>query len=206
MKFKSLMKLAKGHVWGYVILIILTIIHRFSYSYVPLFTQYIIRTLTLHLDTNPISPDLQKVNLPAFVVNFFESGETVLTIVLLVAITLVFYQAMRYILMYFELTLRGRIQESITKKLRNRLYDHIQNLSYKYHNNADSGDLIQRVTSDVETTTGFVVLQFMQLIGLIASLLSGVFQMYHINTTIMWVCLAVIPIYAISSIFLFYKN
>ena len=92
------------------------------------------------------------------------------------------------------------------KNLRVNLYDHIQNLSYKYHNNADSGDLIQRVTSDVETTTGFVVLQFMQLIGLVASLVSGVFQMYHINTTIMWVSLAVILIYAGILYFLLYKN
>lgn len=203
MKFRSLMRLAKGHIWGYIILVILTIFHRFSYSYVPLFTQYIIRTLYIRLD--PLSPNLQPVNLPQFVIDFFDSGETIIQIVLLAALTLVFYQAFRYTMMYFELTLRGKIQEDIARNLRVRLYDHIQNLSYKYHNNSDSGDMIQRVTSDVETTTGFVVLQFMQLIGLVASLFSGVFQMYHINTTIMWVCLAVIPLYAISSIFYFVK-
>jgi len=203
MKFRSLMRLAKGHIWGYIILVILTIFHRFSYSYVPLFTQYIIRTLYIRLD--PLNPNLQPVNLPGFVIDFFDSGETIIQIILLAALTLVFYQAFRYTMMYFELTLRGKIQEDIARNLRVRLYDHIQNLSYKYHNNSDSGDMIQRVTSDVETTTGFVVLQFMQLIGLVASLFSGVFQMYHINTTIMWVCLAVIPIYAISSIFYFVK-
>lgn len=203
MKFKSLMKLTKGHWWGYILLIFLTIFHRFSYSYVPLFTQYIIRTLYVGLD--PFNPNIRPVNLPDFVINFFESGETILQIVLYTALTLIFFQAFRYIMMYFEMLLRGKIQESIAKNLRDKLYNHIQNLSYGYHNNADSGDLIQRVTSDVETTTGFVVLQFMQLIGLVASLLSGVFQMYHINTTIMWVCLAVIPIYAISSIFYFRK-
>ncbi len=203
MKFRSLMRLAKGNIWGYIILVILTIFHRFSYSYVPLFTQYIIRTLYIRLD--PLNPNLQSVNLPRFVIDFFDSGETIIQIVLIAALTLVFYQAFRYMMMYFELTLRGKIQEDIARNLRVRLYDHIQNLSYKYHNNSDSGDMIQRVTSDVETTTGFVVLQFMQLIGLVASLFSGVFQMYHINTTIMWVCLAVIPIYAISSIFYFVK-
>src|SRR5690554_6700299 len=201
MKFKSLMKLTKGHWWGYILLIFLTIFHRFSYSYVPLFTQYIIRTLYVGLD--PFNPNIRLVNLPDFVINFFESGETILQIVLYTALTLVFFQAFRYIMMYFEMLLRGKIQKSIAKNLRDKLYNHIQNLSYSYHNNADSGDLIQRVTSDVETTTGFVVLQFMQLIGLVASLLSGVFQMYHINTTIMWVSLAVIPIYAVSSIFYF---
>ncbi len=201
MKFKSLMKLTKGHLWGYAILVVLTILHRFSYSYVPLFTQYIIRAIYIGID--PLNPNIQPVNLPGFVMDFFDSGETIIMMVLYAAITLVFYQTFRFTMMYFEHALRGRVQESIAKNLRVNLYDHIQNLSYKYHNNADSGDLIQRVTSDVETTTGFVVLQFMQLIGLVASLLSGVFQMYHINTTIMWVSLAVIPIYAVSSIFYF---
>jgi len=195
------MKLTKGHLWGYAILVVLTILHRFSYSYVPLFTQYIIRAIYIGID--PLNPNIQPVNLPGFVMDFFDSGETIIMMVLYAAITLVFYQTFRFTMMYFEHALRGRVQESIAKNLRVNLYDHIQNLSYKYHNNADSGDLIQRVTSDVETTTGFVVLQFMQLIGLVASLLSGVFQMYHINTTIMWVSLAVIPIYAVSSIFYF---
>ncbi|CDR31303.1 Probable multidrug resistance ABC transporter ATP-binding/permease protein YheI [Acholeplasma oculi] len=203
MKFISLLKLTKGHTWGYIVLFILTIFHRFSYSYVPLFTQYLIRTLYVYID--PVNIDMNPVNFPGFVTDFFQSGQTVIEIALYVAITLIFFQAFRYLMMYFELYLRGRIQESIAKNLRVKLYDHIQNLSYKYHNNSDSGDLIQRVTSDVETTTGFIVLQLMQLVGLVASLLSGVFQMYYINQTIMWICLGVIPLYAVSSLFYFMK-
>ena len=84
------------------------------------------------------------------------------------------------LLMYLEIHLRGKTQEKISYKLRMDLYEHIQNLSYSYHK-MDSGDLIQRVTSDVETITGFIVLQFMQLIGLLASLFSGVYQMYYVN-------------------------
>ncbi len=203
MKFLSLWKLTKGHLLGYIVLLFLTIFHRFSYSYVPLFTQYLIRTLYIHFD--PLNNQMQAVNIPTFVSDFFESGETVLQIILYVALTLIFFQAFRYLMMYFEVYLRGRIQESIAKNLRVKLYNHIQNLSYKFHNNADSGDLIQRVTSDVETTTGFIVVQLMQLVGLVASLLSGVFQMYYINQTIMWICLAVIPLYAVSSLFYFMK-
>src|SRR5690554_1843716 len=200
-KLKSLFKLTKGHIFGYIILVLLVLFHRFSYSYVPLFTQYLIRTL--HIFFDPLQTDLQPVNLPSFVIAFFDSGETVMQIVLYVALTLVFYQGIRFTMMFFENHLRGQIQEGIASNLRVKLYDHIQNLSYKYHNNVDSGELIQRVTSDVETTTGFVVVQFMQLIGLIASLLSGVYQMMYINQTIMWISLAVIPFYGISSYFYF---
>ena len=41
--------------------------------------------------------------------------------------------------------------ESIICRLRNRLYDHLQHLPCQYHSKADTGDLIQRCSSDVET-------------------------------------------------------
>ncbi|HRX09884.1 MAG TPA: ABC transporter transmembrane domain-containing protein, partial [Candidatus Limiplasma sp.] len=51
--------------------------------------------------------------------------------------------------------LRGRwsafASENIAQKLRDRLYSHLQNLSYEYHVQAQTGDLIQRCTSDVDT-------------------------------------------------------
>ncbi|MFA5692955.1 MAG: ABC transporter ATP-binding protein, partial [Acholeplasmataceae bacterium] len=203
MKIKSLFKLTKPHLIFYLILAVLVIFHRFSYSYVPLFTQYLIKSLYLYLD--PLNNNLQAVNLPEFLINFFDSAPNILTTALYVGTTLAFYQAMRYAFMYFEQYIRGRTQESIAYDLRMDLFEHIQNLSYSYHKNSDSGDLIQRVTSDVETVTGFIVLQFMQLIGLLASLFSGVFQMYFINQTIMWISLGVIPIYAISSVIYFIK-
>ncbi|MBN3490812.1 ABC transporter ATP-binding protein [Acholeplasma equirhinis] len=203
LKLKSLFKLTKGHLLGYFILFLLVIFHRFTYSYVPLFTQYLIRALNIYFDPSILGT--QEVNLPRFVLDFFGSAEDIMTTVVYVAVTLIFFQALRYSLMFVENYLRGSIQENISKELRVKLYDHIQTLPYKYHNNVDTGDLIQRVTSDVETVTSFIVVQVMQLIGLVATLLSGAFQMYYINQTIMWICLAVIPFYGISSYFYFTK-
>jgi ABC-type multidrug transport system, ATPase and permease components len=39
--------------------------------------------------------------------------------------------------------------------MRDGLYDHIQKLPYEYHVKADTGDLIQRCTSDVDTIRRF---------------------------------------------------
>ena len=51
--------------------------------------------------------------------------------------------------------LKGRFaaqaSDGIARKLKNRLYDHLQRLPAKYHDRAETGDLIQRCTSDVET-------------------------------------------------------
>lgn len=51
--------------------------------------------------------------------------------------------------------LKGRFaaqaSDGIARKLKDRLYDHLQRLPAAYHDRAETGDLIQRCTSDVET-------------------------------------------------------
>ena len=45
--------------------------------------------------------------------------------------------------------------EGITIRLRDYLYDHIQRLTFTYHDKTPTGELIQRATSDVETLRRF---------------------------------------------------
>src|SRR5512136_3217941 len=51
--------------------------------------------------------------------------------------------------------LAARTAEGIVLRLRNHLFDHIQRLSFTYHDRVRTGDLIERVTSDVETIQRF---------------------------------------------------
>jgi ATP-binding cassette, subfamily B, bacterial len=45
--------------------------------------------------------------------------------------------------------------EGITQRLRDFLFDHIQRLSFSYHSKTPTGDLIERVTSDVDSLRRF---------------------------------------------------
>jgi ATP-binding cassette subfamily B protein len=45
--------------------------------------------------------------------------------------------------------------ENITRRLRNFLFDHIQRLPFAYHSKTPTGDLIERVTSDVDSVRSF---------------------------------------------------
>lgn len=51
--------------------------------------------------------------------------------------------------------LKGRFaaqaSDGLARRLKDRLYDHLQRLPARYHDRAETGDLIQRCTSDVET-------------------------------------------------------
>ena len=56
--------------------------------------------------------------------------------------------------------------ESVARRLRNYLFDHIQRLSFAYHDQMPTGELIQRATSDVDAVRRFFA---DQTIGLAAS-------------------------------------
>ena len=45
--------------------------------------------------------------------------------------------------------------ENVARRLRNFLFDHIQRLSFSYHNTIPTGDLIERVTSDLDAVRRF---------------------------------------------------
>ena len=51
---------------------------------------------------------------------------------------------------FFSGRLAAFTAESITRRLRNYLFDHIQHLSFHYHSQTTTGELIQRSTSDVD--------------------------------------------------------
>src|SRR5688500_11885080 len=62
--------------------------------------------------------------------------------------------------------------ESIARDLRNRLYDHLQHVPVSYHDKAQTGDLVQRCTSDVDTVRLFFSSQVVEIAR--ASILMGI--------------------------------
>jgi ATP-binding cassette, subfamily B, bacterial len=53
--------------------------------------------------------------------------------------------------------------DGIARRLKNQLYDHLNHLPARYHDRADTGDLVQRCTSDVETTRQFLATQVIEI-------------------------------------------
>lgn len=191
---KNLLKWAKPFILLLILICIITIVIPVTYSYVPQFTKYVF---------DYILGDKTKTNtLPLFIQNFFASFDG-LRAVIIVAATLVIYQILRGGLMFFNSYLKGCFSEGIAQNMRNSLYSHIQNLSFSYHNNVDSGDLIQRCTSDIETIKTFISTQLPEILYIFASLISGAVQMASVNIGIMLITLCVLPINLISSLIYF---
>lgn len=205
MRVMRLLKLAKGYWVLFVIAVLFTAIHQYTYSNVPLFTQYLIKTLMEQPGVAIGTASVGEVHLPSFVINFFTLDADVLNIILRVAIGLALLQVFRFTLRFFDLWLRGHMMEGVARDLRLRMYDHIQQLDYKFHNNVDTGDLIQRVTTDIETTSRFLTTRLLDFSYLIFTLIFGAYQLYLLNPTMVWFTLALAPIMAGSSIIYFTK-
>ncbi|MEA3396214.1 MAG: ABC transporter ATP-binding protein [Chloroflexota bacterium] len=99
----------------------------------------------------------------------------------------------------------ARTAEGITLRLRNYLYDHIQRLSFTYHDHAKTGELIQRATSDVDALRRFYADQAIG-IGRIVSLFGINFaMMLRLNTRLGWLAVVIMPIVIVMSYFFFGK-
>lgn len=53
--------------------------------------------------------------------------------------------------------------DGIARRLKDELYHHLNHLPARHHDRADTGDLVQRCTSDVETTRQFLAAQVMEI-------------------------------------------
>ena len=81
----------------------------------------------------------------------------------IIAIILVLCHASNGLFQFFRARWTAQASETIAEKIRNKLYAHLQVLPYDYHVKAQTGDLIQRCTSDVETIRRFLSSQVVEI-------------------------------------------
>ena len=99
--------------------------------------------------------------------------------------------------------LAARTAEGIALRLRNYLYDHIQRLPFAYHDRTQTGELIQRATSDVDTIRRFFADQAIEA-GRIAMLFIVNFAaLLYLNQRLAWLSIIVVPVVLVISLFFF---
>jgi ATP-binding cassette subfamily B protein len=204
-KFFKIFKFAKKYWHLFFLGLACTIILPISYTYVPLLTAYVLGVMEVSSKNTITSIGVSDVHstLPSWAVDFFINNRSVMEIFIVVAITLVIYQFIRYVLIFCEGTLRGMLKENVSRDLRNKLFDHIQNLSYKYHNRVDTGDLIQRVTSDVDSSTDFLSEGLGTFVWIIVAVVSSAVQIMRLSSLIATIALAIIPFIGFASVIYF---
>ena len=95
--------------------------------------------------------------------------------------------------------------EGITRRLRDFLFDHIQRLSFSYHATTPTGDLIERVTSDVDALRRFFSEQGIGMGRIILLFVINFVAILNLNVKLGLVSVVVIPFILIVSLWFFKK-
>ena len=107
------------------------------------------------------------------------------------------------------LYLRGRYialaSEGIVRKLRDRLFDHIEHLPSTFHDTADTGDLVQRCTSDMETVRVFLSGQVIEISRAFLMLIVVLPILFALDSRMAWLSLTTLPLLFIAAIFFFQR-
>lgn len=105
--------------------------------------------------------------------------------------------------------LRGRLAaqsaEAVTRRLRNYLYDHLQRLSFTYHDNTRTGELIERVTSDVEAMRRFYAEQAVEVGRIVALFVFNFAGLISLNVRLGLLSIVLLPAIMVPS-FWFFKR
>jgi len=94
---------------------------------------------------------------------------------------------------YGEKYLTTSVGQWVTYDLRRTLYSHIQKLSLAFHDQKRTGDLISRVTSDIDAIQNFITQGLLGVLINIITLLGMVAVMFYLNWRFTLIALSVAP-------------
>ena len=143
---------------------------------------------------------------PVFVTNLIESmggvdflREKLWICALFIAIAALFAELFNILRNYTG----SEMGETIAWQLLNTLYGHIQKLPWNWHVKCQTGDIIQRCTTDVDVIRNFIQQNLSEFFRTIFIFIVAVFMMFSMDIFMSFISLSLVPVILIFSIFYF---
>jgi ATP-binding cassette subfamily B protein len=99
----------------------------------------------------------------------------------------------------------SKTAEGTIERLRNYLYDHLQHLPFAYYAETDTGELIQRCTSDVDALRRFYNDQAIGIGRIVLLFAVNFVALLQLNVKLAFVSVVAVPIILLTSIYFFKK-
>jgi len=136
------------------------------------------------------------VNLPGFIAGWFEArgGVSYLTShIWIIAGLMLGLNLIGGVFHYLRGRWTAEASEAIAERMRKRLYAHLQDMSYAYHAKAETGDLIQRCTLDVDTVRRFLAGQVIEIFRTVIMITLALTLMSRIHLKLTLISLILVP-------------
>jgi ATP-binding cassette subfamily B protein len=124
---------------------------------------------------------------------------------LLMALIFVVLAILEGIFTFLSGKFAARTSEGVTLRLRNYIYDHLQRLHFTYHDKTQTGDLIQRSTSDVDAIRRFYAEEFIGVARILTLFIINFTAILVLNVQLALLSIIAIPIMLLMSFYFFKK-
>lgn len=121
----------------------------------------------------------------------------------LIAFGFVAFAGLQGVFTYLSGRLAAKSAEGTVERLRNFLFDHIQHLPFAYHAETDTGELIQRCTSDVDALRRFFSDQAIGIGRISLLFIINFIALLQLNTRLGLMSVIAVPFILWTSIFFF---
>lgn len=148
------------------------------------------------------------MKLPNFIVQFVDrlgGREYIRANLILCAAVVIFCAVISGISNYFSRTNLSKAAEGFAKNLRDALFTHTQKLPFSWHTKNQTGDIIQRCTSDVETARDFVSKQLIEVLRTGILVTMALIIMFSMNVIMALLVFAFIPLIFLYTTFFYGK-
>jgi ATP-binding cassette, subfamily B, multidrug efflux pump len=117
-----------------------------------------------------------------------------LSVILNAVWLLLLLAALRGVFTFVQTYLLEKISQNVAYDMRNRIFNKISELSFSFQDKSQTGELMTRVTSDVEVIRGFVGQGLVQLIASALTLIGVIIMLFRTNALLAVVELLSIPV------------
>jgi ATP-binding cassette, subfamily B, bacterial len=194
--FKLLFTFLKGSRILYILAILLCLASVWVSLFVPLVVKVIVDSI---IGSQPIN----ETGLLAWIFSF--KRESFMYNITFFCLAGVAFTLVASVFQYVYSVLVTIVSHRVGKKMRDDLYSHIQRLEYEYHSKAETGDLIQRCTTDVENSMTFIAEHFINIVRVVFMLITTVALMLGLNVTMSLISMGLVPVIFVYSL-LFFKR
>ena len=112
----------------------------------------------------------------------------------LMALALLAVALVKVVSQYLNRVTSTLASETLVKTMRDTLFGHIQHLPFSWHMQNKTGDIIQRCTSDIDTTKNFVSEQLTSIFRIVLMLTLSICFMLSMNVPLTLIALLPLPV------------
>ncbi|NDJ34683.1 MAG: ABC transporter ATP-binding protein [Chloroflexi bacterium] len=104
---------------------------------------------------------------------------------------------------FFSRSSAARVAENLARNLRDYVYDHLMRLTYTYHDKSQTGELIQRSTSDVDAVRRFFSDQAIMAGRIVLLFVVNFIALVYLYWPLALASVVVVPIVVVLSVYFF---